>query len=67
MMDRIILERVLVVDEDPEVLDLMAREILKPMGYQVATAGDAGSAIQQALQFGPDLIIASLTLPGLTR
>jgi two-component system NtrC family sensor kinase len=66
MMDRINLERVLVVDEDPDVLDLMAREILKPMGYQVATAGDAGSAIQQALQFGPDLIIASLTLPGLS-
>ena len=66
MMDRINLERVLVVDEDPDMLDLMAREILKPMGYQVATAGDAGSAIRQALQFGPDLIIASLTLPGLS-
>jgi two-component system NtrC family sensor kinase len=65
-MDRINLERVLIVDEDPDVLDLMAREILKPMGYQVATAGDAVSAIQQALQFGPDLIIASLTLPGLS-
>lgn len=66
MMNRINLERVLVVDEDPDVLDQMAREILKPMGYRVATAGDAGSAIQQALQFGPDLIIASLTLPGLS-
>lgn len=59
-------ERVLIVDEDPEVLDLLSRQVLVPMGYQLATAGDAGSAIQQALNFSPDLIIASLTLPGLS-
>jgi two-component system NtrC family sensor kinase len=59
-------ERVLVVDEDPDVLDLMARQVLEPMGYLVATADDAGAAIQQALNFSPDLIVASLTLPGLS-
>ncbi len=59
-------ERVLVVDEDPDVLDLLARQVLEPMGYLVATADDAGAAIQQALNFSPDLIVASLTLPGLS-
>jgi two-component system NtrC family sensor kinase len=59
-------ERVLVVDEDPDVLDLLARQVLEPMGYLVATADDAGAAIQQALNFDPDLILASLTLPGLS-
>lgn len=59
-------ERVLVVDEDPDVLDLLARQVLGPLGYQVETADDAGGAIQQALNFAPDLIIASLTLPGLS-
>jgi two-component system NtrC family sensor kinase len=59
-------ERVLVVDEDPDVLDLLARQVLEPMGYLVATADDAGAAIQQALNFTPDLIVASLTLPGLS-
>src|SRR3990172_7399007 len=59
-------ERVLVVDEDPDVLDLVERQVLEPMGYVVATAGDAGAAIQQALNFSPDLIIASLILPGLS-
>jgi two-component system NtrC family sensor kinase len=59
-------ERVLVVDEDPDVLDLLARQVLEPMGYLVATADDAGAAIQQALNFNPDLIVASLTLPGLS-
>jgi two-component system NtrC family sensor kinase len=44
----------------------MARQVLEPMGYLVATADDAGAAIQQALNFSPDLIVASLTLPGLS-
>ena len=60
------LERVLVVDEDPEVIDLVARQVLEPLGYSVATAGDAAGAIQQALTFAPDLVIASLSLPGLS-
>lgn len=59
-------ERVLVVDEDPEVLDLLSRQVLGPMGYEVAEASDAGTAIAQALNFSPDLILASLTLPGLS-
>jgi two-component system NtrC family sensor kinase len=59
-------EKVLVVDEDPDVLDLLERQVLEPMGYLVATADDAGAAIQQALNFSPDLIIASLMLPGLS-
>jgi two-component system NtrC family sensor kinase len=59
-------ERVLVVDEDPDVLDLLERQVLEPLGYVVATADDAGAAIQQALNFSPDLIIASLMLPGLS-
>lgn len=59
-------ERILVVDEDPDVLDLLSRQVLEPMGYQVATAIDAGEAIQEALGFSPDLILASLTLPGLS-
>jgi two-component system NtrC family sensor kinase len=66
MASRAARERVLVVDEDPDVLDLLARQVLEPLGYEVATADDAGSAIQQALNFAPDLIIASLTLPGLS-
>jgi two-component system NtrC family sensor kinase len=59
-------ERVLLVDEDPDVLDLLGRQVLESLGYIVATADDAGSAIQQALNYNPDLIIASLSLPGLS-
>ncbi len=59
-------ERVLIVDEDPDVLDLLSRDVLEPLGYRVATADEAGVAIQQAVSFAPDLIVASLTLPGLS-
>jgi two-component system NtrC family sensor kinase len=59
-------ERILVVDDDPDVLDLLERQILVPMGYQVATASDVSGAIQKSVTFGPDLIMASLTLPGLS-
>ncbi len=59
-------EKVLVVDEDPEVLDLVARQVLQPLGFLVTTADDAGGAIQQALNSKPDLILTSLTLTGLS-
>lgn len=58
--------RVLVVDEDPDVLDLLEREVLSPLGYKVAVANNAATAIQQAISFMPDLILASMTLPGLS-
>ena len=59
-------ERVLIVDEDPDTLHFLGQQILEPMGYKIATANDGATAIQQAIQFGPDIIIASLTLPGLS-
>jgi two-component system NtrC family sensor kinase len=59
-------ERILVVDDDPDVLDLLERQVLVPLGYQVATASDVSEAIQKSVTFGPDLIMASLTLPGLS-
>jgi two-component system NtrC family sensor kinase len=66
MMQAVKLERILIVDEDPDVLHYLGQQILEPMGYKVATASESARAIQQALQFGPDIIIASLTLPGLS-
>ena len=65
-MEEKVPERVLVVDEDPYVIDLLTREVLGPLGYEVEAAENAASAIRGAVNFGPDLIIASLTLPGLS-
>jgi DNA-binding response OmpR family regulator len=59
-------ERILVVDEDWDILDLITKQVLEPLGYSTASARDAERAIQHALSYEPDLIIASLTLPGLS-
>jgi signal transduction histidine kinase/DNA-binding response OmpR family regulator len=59
-------EKILVVDSDAEVIDLVAQQVLVPQGYQVATALDGSSALQKALKLAPDIIITSLELPGLS-
>jgi two-component system NtrC family sensor kinase len=59
-------DRILIVESDPDISDLIARQALKPLGYDVSVVGEAASAIKQAVQSQPDLIIANLNLPGLS-
>lgn len=59
-------DRILLVEHDPEISDLIARQALRSVGYQVDVVSDSSSAIQHAVQTPPDLIIANLNLPGLS-
>src|ERR1044071_8096590 len=59
-------DRILLVEDDPKISDLIARQNLIPLGYSVEVVIDAASAIKQALLTPPDLIIADLNLPGLS-
>ncbi|MEZ0397250.1 MAG: response regulator [Anaerolineales bacterium] len=59
-------ERILLVESDPDISDLIGRQALQPLGYQVQVVGDANAAILQASRFAPDLILADLNLTGLT-
>jgi CheY-like chemotaxis protein len=59
-------DRILLVENDPEIIDLIARQTLKSVGYRVDVVPDSSSAIKLALQTPPDLIIADLNLPGLS-
>lgn len=59
-------DRILLVENDPEISDLIARQTLKSVGYQVDVVADSSSAIKKSLQTPPDLIIANLNLPGLS-
>jgi len=59
-------ERILLVESDPDICDLIARQALEPLGYQVQKAGDVNAAIQYAARSAPDLVIADLNLPGLS-
>jgi DNA-binding response OmpR family regulator len=59
-------DRILLVESDPEISDLIARQVLTSVGYYVDVVIDSSSAIKQALLTPPDLIIADLNLPGLS-
>lgn len=59
-------ERILLVENDPQLIDLIYHQTLDPMGYRVKVVGAASAAIQEAVKFPPDLIIANLNLSGLS-
>lgn len=59
-------EHILIVESDPDIVDLIGRQSLRPLGYQVTVVGDAGSAIRHAIKTPPSLILANLNLPGLS-
>jgi DNA-binding response OmpR family regulator len=59
-------DRILLVEDDPKIRDLIARQTLGSVGYQVDLVSDSASAIKRALQTPPDLIIANLNMPGLS-
>lgn len=59
-------ERILLVEQDPEISDLIARQALQPLGYSVHMANDAGEAINKAVESSPDVIIANMNLSGLS-
>lgn len=59
-------ERILIVESDPDISDLIARQALRPLGFDTRLVGDVDSAIQDASKDPPDLIIANLNLPDLS-
>jgi DNA-binding response OmpR family regulator len=59
-------DRILLVENNPKISDLIARQTLIPTGYSVDVVVDSNSAVKQALLTHPDLIIADLNLPGLS-
>jgi len=59
-------DRILLVENDPEISDLIARQTLRSVGYRVDVVPDSSSAIKYSLQTPPDLIIADLNLSGLS-
>ncbi len=59
-------DRILIVENDADICDLIGRQALQSMGYQVQTAGDAQTAIAKAIQFVPDIMIVDLNLPSLS-
>jgi DNA-binding response OmpR family regulator len=57
-------QRILIVDDDADVIDLL-RMSLKQAGFAVAVANDGVSALKEARSRLPDLILLDLVLPEL--
>ncbi len=58
-------ERILVVDDEPDIVALVAFHLVKA-GYRVSTASSGPDAINLAKQDLPSLIILDLMLPGMS-
>jgi DNA-binding response OmpR family regulator len=57
-------DKILLVDDDPTLLDTLAFN-LRHAGYRVVTAADGAAALEQAAAEKPDLVILDLMLPEL--
>jgi DNA-binding response OmpR family regulator len=57
--------RILVVDDDRTVSDVVARYLQRD-GHEVTTVADGPGALEQAERAAPDLLILDLMLPGLS-
>src|SRR6266545_3930769 len=54
--------RVLVVDDEPSITDLVAT-VLRYEGFQVGVAANGWDALRQASEFRPELIVLDVMLP----
>ena len=58
-------ERILVVDDEPDIVALVVYHLAKE-GYRVSSAGNGTEALQTARRERPALIVLDLMLPGLS-
>jgi len=56
--------RLLVVDDEPNILELLSVS-LRFAGFEVATATNGIDALARAREFGPELVVLDVMLPGL--
>ncbi len=58
-------KKILVVDDEPDVTDLVAYH-MKAKGFQVETLNDATASIAKARTYHPDLVILDIMMPDLS-
>ncbi|MEJ2857349.1 MULTISPECIES: response regulator transcription factor [unclassified Saccharothrix] len=63
-MDKVDAVRVLVVDDEPHIADLVAT-VARYEGWRAATAGSGEAALATAAEFHPDIVVLDLMLPDL--
>jgi PAS domain S-box-containing protein len=63
--DEAVARRVLVVEDDPDGADTLAK-LLRVNGHEVRTAADGPSALEAVRTFQPDVILLDIGLPGMS-
>lgn len=56
-------ERILLVESDPKMREMIADQTLRPLGYHVDVIESASSVIKDIEKIAPDIIITNLYLP----
>jgi DNA-binding response OmpR family regulator len=56
-------ETLLIVDDSREIRNLLAEDILSPMGFTVHTASDGEAGLELAARCRPDLILLDMNMP----
>ena len=59
-------ERILLVESNPDVIDLVARQALRPLGYHTKVITETPRAIQEAVHYSPDAMLVNINMPGLS-
>ncbi len=57
--------RILLVDDEPLITDSLSYSLRKE-GFEVKAVGDGAQALQEALDFQPDLVVLDIMLPGMS-
>lgn len=57
------MNKILIIDDDPDLCSLVAT-ILERDGYQVATAYEGQTGLEQVRTFKPDLVLLDIMMPG---
>ena len=58
------LKRILLVDDDPDILDVATLALRATGGYTVEPCGSAREALERSPSFRPDLILMDVWMPG---
>ena len=57
--------RVLVLDDDPDVRDVL-NDFLDGVGFEVATAGSGAEGLRTVESFKPEVILCDMVMPGMS-
>lgn len=57
------LQKILIIDDESDVVDLISLNLRKAGGFQILTASDGAAGLRQAREEAPSLILLDLMLP----